>query len=72
MLNKVTNNQLKTQSNKKIIFDDDGNTVTVSQHKKLDRPIKKTNITNNNARTNIESDISRWYEEVNNGLFNQR
>lgn len=65
MLGKTSNNLMKSQKNKKIIFDDDGETTTVSEpdNKKSNRSIKKSN--QNRAKANIESDIiNRWYEEV--------
>lgn len=64
-------NEVKPQKNKKIVFDDDGNTMDVvidaaadtTNRKHSNGPSKKLN-NKANAKANIESDFGRWYEEV--------
>lgn len=56
---------MKSQKNKKIIFDDNGETTTVSADLDLAKENKSTKKSyQNRAKENIESDINRWYEEA--------
>lgn len=71
MIKVPQNNAVKSKKNKKILFDDEGNTVDVediaTNHKHSNGPSNKK--LNNKAQANIESDFARWYEEVSKRTF---